>query len=165
MSNFARPAPNWQHRPTTLFMLARYADRDQIVVDTTYQRPFGYWDDGDRVALFDTIFNGGDIGKMVFADLGWQGDSKERVLEIIDGQHRFQAIVDYLNDRWQYRGFTYSQLSQADRRCLEDYQVSVFWMLNPTYKERVMAFLHVNRTGRPQSENHLAMVLDIIAKT
>lgn len=48
MSNFARPAPNWQHRPTTLFMLARYADRDQIVVDTTYQRPFGYWDDGGR---------------------------------------------------------------------------------------------------------------------
>lgn len=47
---------------------------------------------------------------------------------------------------------------------IEDYQASVFWMLNPTYQERVGAFVHVNRTGRPQSKNHLAMVLDILAK-
>lgn len=91
MSNFARPAPNWQHRPTTLFMLARYADRDQIVVDTTYQRPFGYWDADDRVALFDTIFEGGDIGKMVFADLGWRGNSKEKLLEIISRMNELRS--------------------------------------------------------------------------
>jgi hypothetical protein len=82
-------------------------------VDTepSYQREL-VWDLEDKVALIDSIFRGLDIGKFVFINLPFKDNSPSQ--EILDGKQRLNAIIEFTQDRFKYKGVYYSELSVRD---------------------------------------------------
>lgn len=120
-----------------------------------YQRDY-VWSLEDKVKLIDSIFNNINIGLFVFARVPFTVDGKG--YEIIDGKQRLTALVEFYEDRFQYNGYYFSQLSLQDRNHFEAYGVSIGIMKEPTEKEKYAAFLVVNTFGRVMDEKHLKAV-------
>lgn len=117
-----------------------------------YQRDY-VWTLEDKVKLIDSIFNNVTIGLFVFADLPYKDDDKQ--YEVIDGKQRLTALVDFFEDRFQYNGVYFSELSDGDICHFESYGVSIGILKEPTEKEKYAAFLAVNTLGKVMDESHL----------
>ena len=133
-------------------VLAEYAGIDFA---PDYQRDY-VWSLEDKQKLIDSIFNNITIGMIVLAKVPFKSDSKS--YEVIDGKQRLTALVEFYEDRFQYKGYYYSQLRARDRNHFEGYPIAVGLMREPSEKEKYAAFLAVNTFGRVMNEDHLASV-------
>tara|TARA_R100001086_G_scaffold198466_1_gene114798 strand:+ start:422 stop:943 length:522 start_codon:yes stop_codon:yes gene_type:complete len=81
-----------------------------------FQRP-AVWDEAQQVALIDSLWRAVPIGTYsVNFSLSARALPPSLRNILIDGQQRIRALVAYWDDVIEYEGYTWSQLSELDRR-------------------------------------------------
>jgi hypothetical protein len=130
--------------------------------DPEYQREH-VWDLEDKVKLIDSIFNNIDIGKFVYVHL--TDYSAKYLYEILDGKQRIRAICDYFEDRFQYKGKYFSDLSNRDQGHFEDYPISHAEIQEASYEQKLKYFIKLNTGGRVMSQEHLDKVRGLLDAT
>lgn len=80
-----------------------------------FQRP-AVWTLDQKVKLVESLWDGLPIASFVLnrSNLGQPGDNW-----LIDGQQRWSAIFDYINDAFPIYGYHYSEITVIDRRRFE----------------------------------------------
>lgn len=134
-----------------------------VDMNPSYQREL-VWDEADKVRLIDSIFNQVDIGKFVFRKLPFESDGPG--YEIVDGKQRLNALMDFMCDKFAYKGKTWSELSRADRNYIEGYSVS-YAQLSETYTDKQIMdlFVRLNTGGKPMDPKHLEKVAKMAEDT
>ncbi len=127
------------------------------VIDTPdYQR--GYvWGPADREHLLDSILDRRDIGKFVYAIDGTYNDPR---IEIIDGKQRLRTLMDFMENRFSYRGRRWFDLHRRDQRHIRSYNIQSAELRKPqwTRVDILRTFLTINAASVPRTEAHLAHV-------
>jgi len=119
-----------------------------------YQRDY-VWELEDKISLIDSIFNNVDIGKFVFI----KNDIMNNYMyEILDGKQRLRAILDFYEDRFQYEGKYFSDLSIREQDFIEDYSITIAEVDNISKKQILRFFIKLNRSGKVMSKEQLAKV-------
>lgn len=78
-----------------------------------YQREL-VWSEEDQLLLIESIFDRLDIGKFVLVEKPF--DPFNPGYEILDGKQRLHAILSFIEDRFKFKGFYFSELLPSDRR-------------------------------------------------
>jgi len=150
--------------PTT-FTVAEYCEQmrqNKITINRDYQRSSKVWPPAARSYLIDTILYGYPIPKL---SLYQKTDLKTRntLKEIVDGQQRSQAILDFLEDKLRlsanssFRGSVFSQLEESKQQAFVDYQISVDLFVSATDAEIREQFRRINSYNvplNPQEQRH-----------
>jgi len=138
-----------------------------VDLNPDYQRDL-VWTLEDKQKLIESIFNNIDIGKFAFIKRGFNKDvPSQQMYEILDGKQRLTAIMEFLEDRFKWRGLTFSDLSPSDQWHFETYSVAVAETSNMTKEQIYKYFLKLNTGGKPISTEHLEKVkclLDVETK-
>lgn len=129
-----------------------------IDMNPEYQRDF-VWSAEDKVALIDSIFNNRSIGSYI---LCFNGYGKEVIYEVLDGKQRIQALVDFFEDKFRYKGKLYTEMSQTDRNWFENFEFPRAKVEKPTREQKIKIFIHVNTTGRHMEKEHLDKVKSML---
>lgn len=135
-----------------------------VDMDPEYQR--GYvWTMEDKLFLIDSIFANIDIGKFVFVrvpDEKWHETNIS--YEVLDGKQRLNAIIEYYENRYPYKGKYYNDLSAKDRRTFMEKSIASAELTNADQKTVYKCFLMLNRGGRQMDKEHLDKVAALLAK-
>lgn len=126
----------------------------------SYQRDY-VWDLSDKVALIDSIFQNIDIGKFVFINLPYTDDGA--YYEVLDGKQRVRAILDFYEDRFEYKGKTFSQLSLRDQNHFRTYPISYAEARDLSDEQKIRYFLMLNTAGKVMDTEHLAKVAAMLS--
>jgi len=126
-----------------------------IETETPYQRG-NVWTPEQRVDLINSIFNNISIGTFVLLHREYK--EKEKDYEIVDGKQRLLTIIDFVEDRFTYRGKKFSQLHPGDRSFFDSYNVSWGEVRDMTPLKVYQLFLKLNTCGKPQEQAHIDKV-------
>lgn len=140
---------------TDIESLLHYVYKFGVNFDPVYQRG-DVWDDKDRESLLDSIFMGADIGKFLFAERDWHIDG--RSYDVVDGRQRLKTLCAFFEDRFQYRGCYYSELSGRDKRTFKQHGALKATISNAPQDTIIRYFLMLNRGGKPMDEDWLKHV-------
>ena len=128
-----------------------------INYDPEYQRG-QVWTMEDKQKLIASIFDRVSIGSFAFVYLPYSSDEANQ-LEILDGKQRLLTIMEFYEDRFQYKGFYFSELSQQDKLYFRDFPVTQgLAPENMTLYQKYDYFLRMNSGGMAQSEEHLNLI-------
>ena len=126
-----------------------------IDMDPDYQR--GYeWTLEDKQKLIDSIFKNIDIGK--FAFIHRQYNQGSELYEILDGKQRINALCEFYENRFPYRGRYFNDLSAIDRNHFCHYGIDVAQIAQADKVTVLKYFLMLNTGGKQISEEHLAKI-------
>lgn len=139
----------------TNYTVSDYCDllnRNEITVNRDYQRSDKVWPNEARSFLVETVILDYPMPKL---SLHQRIDLKTRKTfkEIVDGQQRSMAIVDFYNDRYtlsnklqtpNLRGRLYSQLEEEDQEKFISYMLSVDLFTNTNESEIREVFRRMN---------------------
>lgn len=149
----------------TSFTIAEYCSQmasGAIVINHEYQRTNKVWPPAAKSYLIDTILHGYPIPKLCLfqkTDL----KSKKTVKEIVDGQQRSQAILDFFEDRLKiggksrFSGRTYSGLDEDDQQLFVAYSVTTDVFVGATDDDIRQVFRRMNSYTvplNPQEQRH-----------
>ena len=129
-----------------------------------YQRE-RVWTQEDKESLLDSIFMGADIGRFVFrqrTDEEWHKDGLS--YEIVDGKQRLLTLLDFYENRLEYRGVMYNELSGRDRRRFLDANTALAELRNADREMVLRVFLMLHRGGRPVSEKVIEKAEHLLAE-
>lgn len=84
----------------------------------------------------------------------------ENRITVIDGKQRLDAIMGFMEGRYDYEGVTWPRLSWTDCYVFKDLMVQVCELDAAQCKRSDVLglFLRVNRGGVPQTDEHIARV-------
>ncbi|MDO8207088.1 MAG: hypothetical protein Q7T38_04600 [Gallionella sp.] len=147
------------------FTIAEYCQQmsnKSIVVNRNYQRSNKVWPIAARSFLIDSILIGFPIPKL---SLFQKTDLRTRntVKEIVDGQQRSHAILDFFNDairityKGDFYGKSYSRLTPEEQQRFLDYQLSIDIFVDATESDIRELFRRVNSYNvplNPQEKRH-----------
>lgn len=160
VSSGAKALERGQRSISDIAGLTHGAIRRGFFSNPIYQR--GYvWTDADRTRLLDSVFRGLSIGEFIFISNRAVDDY---TYEVLDGQQRLTTLVDFVLNKFTYRGLLWNQLSAKDQQKFESVRTS--WVeldgahLTPKLKAEI--FLIVNDSGVPQTEEHLQKVREFL---
>ncbi len=150
---------------STSFTIAEYSDQmhaGTIVINRNYQRTDAVWPPAARSYLIDTILKGFPMPKF---SLSQQTDLKSRktVKEIVDGQQRSKAILDFfdgklrLSGKSEFSGKLFSQLEPEDQQRFIDYSITADVFVGATENEIREVFRRMNSYTvplNPQEKRH-----------
>lgn len=122
-----------------------------------YQRGL-VWDLEDKISLIDSIFNNVDIGKFTFIKADYIMDKDE----ILDGKQRITALLEYYEDRFEYKGRKFSDLSWRDQRHFCDYSIAWGETSNLTNEQKLRYFIKLNTSGKVMDKSHLDKVKNML---
>lgn len=131
-----------------------------INFDPYYQRPL-VWTLEDKQYLIESIFNNVDIGKFCFIrkPFAYEADGSIRKLyEIIDGKQRMNALMEFYEGRFKFKGLYYRDMHVFDQNHFEHYPVSVCECGELSEAQILKYFLKLNVSGKPQDPSHLEYV-------
>lgn len=153
-SLFANDNLNFSFYNMTIESLLTKQYYSGIEMNPDYQREL-VWSHEDKLLLLDSIFNELDIGKFVFVQYPF--DIDKPAYEILDGKQRLSTILDFYEDRIQYKGFYFSDLSPMDKRrfCGTQVVIGIVNERNISKEKIVKYFLKLNSTGKPVSKDFL----------
>jgi uncharacterized protein with ParB-like and HNH nuclease domain len=123
--------------------------------DVDYQREH-VWGMDEKVALIDSIFKNIDIGKFVFVRRSW--NTLGKLYEVLDGKQRLTAIIEFYEDRFPYKGYYFSQLSNKDKWAFKNHGVGYGYLENPDKRSIYDAFIKLNTCGKPMNPTHIEKV-------
>lgn len=123
-----------------------------------YQRDL-VWNEDDKIALLDSVFNNIDIGKFAFIHLGY---NSEYGYQILDGKQRLTTLVDFYLNKFPYKGVYYNELSVRDQRWFMNRSVSVGEMYEASRELILKYFIMLNTTGHVVSKEHLDKVAGLL---
>jgi hypothetical protein len=126
--------------------------------DVEYQREH-VWKLEDKINLIDSIFNNIEIGMFVFVEREYPYTKR---LEIIDGKQRLTAIHEFYEDRFQYKGYYFSQLSNPDKNKFTSHGIAYGQLENPTRKAILETFIKMNTCGKPMENKHIENVKELL---
>ena len=125
-----------------------------IDMNPDYQRDL-VWTEEDKVALIDSIFNNIDIGKFCLVHNDY---TQEYLYEIIDGKQRLNAICEFYENRFPYKGKYYNDLSNMDKHWFENFTISQANVDSSNRKQILRYFLLLNDTGRKVDREHIEKI-------
>ncbi|HEY5582301.1 MAG TPA: DUF262 domain-containing protein [Rhodoferax sp.] len=142
---------------STSYTVAEYCQQmtdRSITVNRNYQRSNAIWPAAARSFLIDSMLSGFPIPKL---SLYQKTDLKTRktVKEIVDGQQRSQAVLDFFNDelrlstKGDFLGLSYSKLSEEYQQAFLSYQLSVDVFVDATESDIRELFRRVNSYNVP----------------
>jgi len=142
---------------STSFTVAEYCQQmtdRAITVNRDYQRSNAIWPVAARSFLIDSMLNGFPIPKI---SLYQKTDFRTRrtVKEIVDGQQRSQAILDFFNDSFrittkgEFSGLSYTKLSEEQQQSFLSYQLSIDVFVDATEADIRELFRRVNSYNVP----------------
>ena len=123
-----------------------------VNLSPSYQRDL-VWNKENKEKLIEALFSGRDIGKFVFVS----DDTSDILYEILDGKQRLTTIIEYVENKFSYKGVFYKDLSMEDRRIFKNRTVSIADIDKHFYtdKDIVSIFVDLNDTGVPVSKEFL----------
>jgi hypothetical protein len=125
-----------------------------VDMNPSYQRDY-VWDDKDKEALLDSIFNHIEIGKFAFIIKDY---SHEVRYEILDGKQRLSTLLDFYENRLAYKGVYYNELSGKDRFTFLNTPVTI-GETSELSKDQIYKYFYVlNKTGKVMDEAHLEKI-------
>lgn len=133
-----------------------------IDLNPSYQRG-NVWSLEDKVSLIDSIFNDIEIGRIVLMKRPYS-DKRTHMYEMIDGKQRLTTLVEFYEDRFEYKGLKFSQLHPIDQNHFENKQMAVIEAPDMSDQEILEYFVRVNTSGRPVNPEHLDKVKAMIKK-
>jgi len=136
-----------------------------VNMNPDYQRDL-VWELKDKVKLIDSIFHNVDIGKFVFRSLeykeSYEKNEKGYTYEIIDGKQRLTAIKEFYEDRFKYKGRTFSELNLRDKAHFDTYSISCAEVKGATDQQIYKLFVRLNTGGKAVSEEQINKVKNLI---
>lgn len=132
-----------------------YGSYAGVDFDAEYQREH-VWTLEDKIALIDSIFNNIDIGKFVFVQL--HESTLGKYYQVIDGKQRLTALCEFYEDRFQYKGYYFSQLSFHDRYKFLNHPIAYGFLENPDKRGIYETFIKMNTCGKPMDHKHIDKV-------
>jgi hypothetical protein len=121
-----------------------------------YQREH-VWSEEQKVDLIDSIFKNIEIGKFTIIRRKFS-EELDNYYEVLDGKQRIQAILDFYECRFKYKGLTYNDLNWIDRNHFTNYSVSWAETEPLTDKQKYRYFLKLNKCGVPMSKDQIEKV-------
>lgn len=132
--------------------------RNDLVINRDYQRGSRLWPSGPRSYFIDTILNGFPFPKMYFYEHLDRATRRTR-REIVDGQQRITAIVDYLTDKYaltkvsrNFQGKKFSDLDEDEQNSFLMYSVPVDIILNAEKSDILEMFRRMNSYTLPLND-------------
>ena len=137
---------------TTSYTIAEYCQQmleKNVTVNREYQRSSKVWPAAARSYLIDTILSGFPIPKL---SLYQKTDLRTRrtIKEIVDGQQRSNAILDFFNDdlritgKHRFSGSRFSNLQEEDQHRFLEYALSCDIFVGATDPEVRQVFQRMN---------------------
>jgi len=127
-----------------------------------YQRGL-VWLLEDKEALIDSIFKGIEIGKFAFVRLDFKENSP--CYEVLDGKQRMNALQQFYEDKFTYKGKKFSDLSPLDRHHFLEYTIAIGESRGEMSKaQKYEYFLRLNTRGREQEVEHIDYVRGLLLK-
>ncbi len=125
-----------------------------------YQRDL-VWSIEQKTSLLDSIFNSIDIGKFTFIKHEWSAD---RVFhyEILDGKQRLSTILEFYEDRIEWRGKKFTELCWKDAHHFTGFPIIQGEVSQLTEQQIYKLFVKMNTSGTPVSKEHLDKIKSLI---
>jgi hypothetical protein len=147
----------------TQFTVAEYCNQmknGDIIVNRDYQRSNKVWPPAARSYLIDTILLGFPVPKLsLYQQLDVK--SKKSYKEIVDGQQRSQAILDFFNNelrisgKSEFTGKTFEQLDDEDKAHFLEYSLSTDVFVNANENDIRQVFRRINAYTVPLNPQEL----------
>jgi hypothetical protein len=132
--------------------------------DADYQRG-NVWNLSDKQSLIDSIFKHIDIGKFTLIRRVWK--CKTKLYEILDGKQRLNAIIEFYENRFEYNGKKFYDLSIRDQNHFQNYSVSYGELSSDikeiTNEQKYRYFLKLNTGGKLQDPKHIKYVEELLS--
>lgn len=130
--------------------LREWDERGELELTPKFQRR-SVWSDKARSYLIDTVIRGFPISK-IFMRHDVDPKTRKSTRQIVDGQQRVRAILNYLQDGFkvsvihneEYGGKYYSQLPIEVQRAILQYEISVDVLLGAEEKQVLDIFARLN---------------------
>ena len=150
-------------KPNTMAVSWFYGEdqKKSLILTPKYQRN-PIWSIGQKCFLIDSLISGCPIPQ-VYINIKTEGLGREKktIYEVVDGQQRLRAILDFLNDEYKlvattaksypvsdlykkYIGKAYSQLPDEIQNTIWDYQIAVQELRGKEPKEIQELFRRLN---------------------
>ena len=133
--------------------------RKDLVVNKTYQRGAGLWPSGARSYFIDTMLMGFPFPKLYFYET-LDRSARRVIREIVDGQQRITAILDFVNDKFritsvsqEYAGLKFSDLSEEKQMEFLSHAIPVDVIRNATKADILEMFRRMNAYTLPLNES------------
>lgn len=131
-----------------------------------YQRQ-SCWTMKQKQALIDSIFTGIPIGAIILAERDWAENNKVigDMEEVVDGKQRLLTILEFICDKFPYRGYFYSELSPSDRWAFDGAQITLGEIKNyGGYNKKMVLriFLQINSGGTSMQSQELERVAQML---
>jgi hypothetical protein len=149
---------NFQQRHLESLLSTYYSGLSGLDLNPEYQRG-NVWTDAQKIALIDSIFKNVDIGK--FAVIRRPFSTDREVYEMLDGKQRFNAVREFYESRFKYKGKYFHELCPRDRGHFRDYSISYAETEPLTPEQKYRYFLKLNTTGTPVDPKHLKKVKEL----
>jgi len=127
-----------------------------IDLSPDYQREL-IWTEEQKVSLIDSIFKNIDIGKFTIIRRKYQ-EGQLNHYEVLDGKQRIQALLDFYECRFKYKGLTYNDMNWRDRVHFKGYSINWAETEPLTDEQKYRYFLKLNVSGVPIPKEHLDKV-------
>jgi hypothetical protein len=140
---------------STNMTVADYCDalkRRDITVNRDYQRSDQVWPDSAKTYLIETIILGYPLPKIYLYQIT-DIKSRKTVKEIVDGQQRSLAILDFFNDKFalskaaeteSLQGLKYSELEEEQQQAFLSFSLSFDLLVGATKDNIVEVFRRMN---------------------
>ncbi len=123
--------------------------KKQLVLNPDFQRG-SVWTPAARTYLIDTILRQYPIPKVYLRTIV-DVTTQQSVREVVDGQQRLRAILDYANDRFvlssragEFAGLGYSDLETEFKERFLSYPIAVGQLLNANDDDVLEVFSRLN---------------------
>lgn len=120
-----------------------------LILNPSFQRG-PVWRASARIFLIDTILRGFPIPK-IFIRTHIDAVTKKTRREVVDGQQRLRAIIDFANDKLrlsakaqEFKGKTYSSLDPEDQEKFLSYAIAADQLVNAADRDVLEAFSRLN---------------------
>lgn len=121
------------------------------------------WEHKDKELLIDSIFHNIDTGKIAINHLSKEERLKRNAAyEVIDGKQRISAFIDFYENRFEYKGKSYNNLSWMDKRVFKNYTLHMAIAEEAEKRDILKYFLMLNRTGKELEELHLKKIKSLL---
>jgi hypothetical protein len=160
-TSFARPIISTQYMQTSLDSLMHQTYSRGIIDSPDYQRDY-VWTLEDKQRLIRSILDQMDIGKFVFLTRPYP----EHRLEVVDGKQRLNAIMEFIQGRFEYEGKTWFQFSRDDKNSFKQLMIQQATLdsTKVSKSDILWLFLSINTGGVPQTEEHVAKAKKLYAE-
>lgn len=151
------------YHQTDIDQLLNYYYRFGIEMSPDYQRGL-VGELKDKQLLIDSIFHNIDIGKFVLIknEYDYSKEHGGKSYEILDGKQRISTIIEFTENRFQYRGKYFKDLCPIDICFIRNYCISIAEVQNITIEQKYRYFLNLNKCGKSVTQDQLKKVEDLL---